>query len=143
MAADQQQAVILGQPPGVGLGVPLAPCRHKYNMGRRPALFGHLALDVPDAVGDGLGIQHHPAAAPVGVIVGLLLAVEGVVPDLMAVGLDVPPAGGPAQDALVQHPLAHLREEGRNVHTHPHGQPSSRSLAVPSSSRPGMGVTVI
>jgi len=100
------------------------------------------APDVPDAVGDGLGVQDHPAAAPVGVVVGLLLAVEGVIPDLVAVGLDVPPPGGPAQDALVQHPLAHLREQGRNVHTHPH-QPSSRSLTPPSSSRPGMGVTVM
>ena len=106
------------------------------------ALLSHLALDVPDAVGDGLRVEHHPAAAAVGVVVGLLLAVEGVVPDLVAVGLDVPPPGGPPQDALVQHTLAHLGEEGRDVYSHPHGQPS-RSLTAPSSNRPGMGVTVM
>ena len=142
VAADQQQAVVLGQAAGMGLGVALAPGRHKHDMRGGAALLRHLPPDVPDAVGDGLGVQDHPAAAPVGVVVGLLLAVEGVIPDLVAVGLDVPPPGGPAQDALVQHPLAHLREQGRNVHTHPH-QPSSRSLTPPSSSRPGMGVTVM
>src|SRR5699024_2412396 len=124
--------------------LPSFPTRRSSDLDMRggAALLRHLPLDVPDAVGDGLGVQDHPAAAPVGVVVGLLLAVEGVIPDLVAVGLDVPPPGGPAQDALVQHPLAHLREQGRNVHTHPH-QPSSRSLTPPSSSRPGMGVTVM
>ena len=105
----------------------------KRNIGRTllqggAALLRHLLLDGPDAVGDGLGVQHHPAAAPVGVVVGLLLAVEGVVPDLMAVGLDVAPLRRPAQDALIQHPLAHLGEKGRNIHTHPHlSRPPVRS----------------
>ena len=89
------------------------------------------------AVVDGLGVHHHAAAAAIGVVVHLLLAVEGVVPDLMAVGLDEALAGRPAQDALVQHLLAHVREEGGDVDAHAHG----RSPFSASVNMPGMGST--
>src|SRR5699024_11722389 len=59
--------------------LPSFPTRRSSDLDMRggAALLRHLPLDVPDAVGDGLGVQDHPAAAPVGVVVGLLLAVEG------------------------------------------------------------------
>ena len=100
------------------------------------ALFLHLTDDILAAVIDGLGVHHHAAAAAVGVVVHLLLPVQGVVPDLMAVGFDIASLCGPTQDAFVQHPLAHLREQGRHIHTHHTWSPFSASLNMP-----GMGLT--
>ena len=126
VAADQRQVIVLGQPAGVLLGVTLTARRQEHDMRGRASLFRHLFLDGAQAVGDGLGIEHHAAAAAIGVVVGLLLLVEGVIPDLMAVGLDVAAPGCAADDAGVQHLLAHLREKGHDVHTHSH-----RSLLLP------------
>ena len=89
VAADQGQVVVLGQPPGVLLGIALPTCRQEYYMRRRPSLFLHFLLDCPQAVGNGLGIEHHAAAAAIGIVVGLLLFIQGVVPDLVAVGLNI------------------------------------------------------
>lgn len=45
VAADQGQVVVLGQPPGVLLGIALPTCRQEYYMRRRPSLFLHFLLD--------------------------------------------------------------------------------------------------
>ena len=130
MAADQGEVVVLGQPPGVLLGVALAARRQEHDVRGRAALRGHLLLHGPQAVGDGLGIQHHAAAAAVGVVVGLFLFIQGVIPDLVAVRLNVAALCRPAKDAGVQHLLAHLREQGHDVHTHAHGSFLPVALAV-------------
>ncbi len=89
--AHQCQVIIFRQPPGVFLGVSLPARRQKDDVGLGSALFCHLLLHIPQAVRNGLGIQHHAAAAAIGIVVGLLLAVESIIPDLMAVGLNIAP----------------------------------------------------
>ena len=75
MAADQRQVIVLGQPPGVLFGVALTARRQEHDMRGRASLFRYLFLDGAQAVGDGLGIEHHATAAAIGVVVGLLLLI--------------------------------------------------------------------
>ena len=72
--------------------------------------------------------HHHAAEAPaVGIVVHLLLPVLSKVPDLHAVDLHDAFGGGAADDALMQHGMYGIREEGQNVYFH---------LTCPQSSAP-------
>ena len=140
MAADQRQGVIFCQAAGDVLVVGFPGGGQKYHVGPAAALGGALGLDLPQAVGDGLGVQHHAAAAAVGVVVGLLLLVFGVVPDLVAVGLEQMFGRRPPQYAGVQKTVAQFREQRHDVNAH--GGHSS-SPFTGGSNMPGMGVTRI
>ena len=54
-------------------------------MGLGAALLGALVCHSAQAICNGLSIQHHAAAAAIGVIVRLALFVFGIIPDLVAV----------------------------------------------------------
>ena len=71
--------------------------------------------DVLPALVEGVGLHHRPPAAAVGVVVHLLLLVQGVVPDLVALDADIAPLLPPAQHRLAQHIAHHIREERHNI----------------------------
>ena len=96
----------------------LAACRQEHDMRGRASLFRYLFLDGAQAVGDGLGIEHHAAAAAVGVVVGLLLLVFRIVADLVAVRLKQIFGAGAAQDAGREKAVAQLRKKRYNVNAH-------------------------
>ena len=56
-----------------------------------------------------------PASSQMCFPVYLLLLVQGVVPDLVAVDADDVPLLGPAQDGLAEHVPHHVGEEGHDV----------------------------
>ena len=56
--------------------------------------------------------------AAVGVVVHLVLLVGGVVPNLMALDLDMIPLLGAPQNGLIHHITHRLREQGHNVDPH-------------------------
>ena len=118
VAADQRHRFVLRQPSGRRLIVGLARRREKHHMGLAASLGGALGLHGAQAVGDGLGVQHHAAAAAVGVVVGLLLLVAGIVTDLVAVGLEKPFGPRPAQDAGGKEAVAQFREQRDDVDAH-------------------------
>ena len=45
----------------------------------------------------------------------LLLLIQGVIPDLVALDADVAPLLPPAQNGLTQHIPHHIRKEGHNI----------------------------
>ena len=135
MAAHQQKPIVLRQALCLLLGIGLARRRKKNDPGPRAALLLCLAQHVHTAVINGLGIHHHAAAAAVGVVVHLALPVQRVIPDLVAMGLDQALAGRAPQNALVQHALAHLGEQGRHVDAHHALSPSSAVSNIPRIGR--------
>ena len=118
MAADERNSVIGGQLPGLFLIIGAARSRQEHHMGLGSALPGALGLHSPQAVGDGLGVQHHAAAAAVGVVIGLLLLVFCIVADLVAVRLKQIFGAGAAQDAGREKAVAQLRKKRYNVNAH-------------------------
>ena len=90
--------------------VPGARRRHEHDVWPGPPLLLHLADDLLAAIVNGLGVHHHAAAAAIRVIVRLFLLVQGVIPNLMAMRLNIAPLGGPPDDALGEEAIAHLRE---------------------------------
>ena len=136
MTAHQHQAVVSGQTAGGGLIVGPAGGGHEHNMRPGPALFRTLALHFPQAVGDGLGIEYHSAAAAIGIVVGLALFVFGVVPDLVAMGLKEIFGPGAAQNAGAEKRVAQLGKERYTINAH---SPYASSPFTGSSNIPPMG----
>ena len=75
MPANQRYSVILCQFTRLGFVIGRTGGGQKHNVRLSPALLPALRLHGAQAVGDGLGIQHHTASAAVGVVVGLLLLI--------------------------------------------------------------------
>ena len=67
------------------------------------------------ALVQGICLHHCPVPAAVGVVVHLLLLVEGVVPDLVALNADIAPLLGSAQDGLAQHVSYYNLEQRHDV----------------------------
>ena len=118
MAADERNGVIGGQFTGLFLIVGAARGGQKNHMRLCPALRGALGLHSPQAVGDGLGVQHHAAAAAVGVVIGLLLLVFCVVADLVAVRLEQVFRAGAAQNAGREEAVAQLGKKRYDINAH-------------------------
>ena len=74
--------------------------------------------DVGPAPVEGVRLHHRPPAAAVGVVVHLLLLIDGKVPDLVGVDADIAPLLGPAQDGLVHHVPHSFGEQGHDVNSH-------------------------
>ena len=92
--------------------------------------FGHGAHRL-EAIIDRHGLHQHPLAPAVGGVIHPAVLVLGVVADVVAVDFQLAGLSGPADDALPQHRLAHLGEEGGNINPHrqtapPAGGSSSR-----------------
>ena len=82
-------------------------------------------------------LRHHdlaPAAA-VGIVIDLLLAVFGIVADLVAADVEQAARLRPAEDALAEHGAHRVGKEGENVDTH--ALTSLRSGARPCARCPG------
>ena len=93
----------------------------RFLLGEHRPLWGHidkirplsrLLADRAEAVGDGLGVHHHPLPAAIGIVVHLLLLIEGIVPDLVAVHLKRAFALRAPEDAFRQYPVTHLIKQG-------------------------------
>ena len=112
MAADQDEfIVVLMKPLGIGLAKYLAGRGEVDGMDPFPL---QVAQMLPALV-QGICLHHRPMPAAVGVVVHLLLLVEGVVPDLVAVDADDVPFLGPAQDGLAQHVSYYIRKQRHDV----------------------------
>ena len=118
VAADQRHRVIADQLAGLFLIVGAACGGQKDDVRLRAALRGTLGLHGAQAVGNRLGVEHHAAAAAVGVVVGLLLLVFRIVADLVAVRLKQIFGAGAAQDAGREKAVAQLRKKRYNVNAH-------------------------
>ena len=118
MAADEGNGVIGGQFPGLFLIVGAARSRQEHHMGLLPPLPGALGLHSPQAVGDRLCVQHHAAAAAVGVVIGLLLLVFCIVADLMAVRLEQVLRACAAQNAGREEAVAQLGKKRYDINAH-------------------------
>ena len=107
------------------------------------------------ALVQGIRLHHCPVPAAVGVVVHLLLLVEGVVPDLVAVDADDVPFLGPTQDGLAQHVSYYVRKQRHDVNVvekvhpftslrsgEPGGSPSSRLVSTMNSGTAGNHVPV-
>ena len=105
-----------------------------------PALRGTLGLHGAQAVGNRLGVEHHAAAAAVGVVVGLLLLVFRIVADLVAVRLKQIFGAGAAQDAGREKAVAQLRKKALQCQC---ASVQSSSPLTASVNMPSMGVTRI
>ena len=87
-------------------------------MGLLPPLPGTLGLHSPQAVGDGLGVQHHAAAAAVGVVIGLLLLVFCIVADLVTVRLEQVLRACAAQNTGREEAVAQLGKKRYDINAH-------------------------
>ena len=135
VAADEHELVIVG--------FELARLRLRE---RRPlrgevdhaaALGGHGAVRERGVETAFERLRHHdltPAAA-VGIVIDLLLAVFGIVADLVAADVEQAARLRPAEDALTEHGAHRVGKEGENVDTH--ALTSLRSGARPCARRPG------
>ena len=118
VAADEGHRVIACQLASLFLVIGTACGGQEHDVGLLPPLPGALGLHSPQAVGDGLGVEHHAAAAAVGIVVGLLLFVFRVIADLVAVGLEQILGLGAAQDAGRKEAVAQFREQRYNINAH-------------------------
>ena len=118
VAADQRHRVIADQLAGLFLIVGAACGGQKDDVRLRAALRSTLGLHGAQTIGNRLGVEHHAAAAAVGVVVGLLLLVFRIVADLVAVRLKQIFGAGAAQDAGREKAVAQLRKKRYNVNAH-------------------------
>ena len=118
MAADEGNGVIGGQLPGLFLVIRAARGGQEHDMGLLPPLPCTLGLHGPQAVSDGLGVQHHAAAAAVGVVIGLLLLVFCIVTDLVTVRLKEVLCAGAAQNAGREEAVAQLGKKRYDINAH-------------------------
>ena len=118
VAADQRHRIISGQLAGLLLIVGAARRGQKDHVRLCAALRGALVLHGAQAVSDGLRVQHHTAAAAVGVVIGLLLLVFCVVANLVAVRLKQVLGPGAAQNTGREEAVAQLGEKRYNVNAH-------------------------
>ena len=72
----------------------------------------------PEAVRNGLGVHHQAPPAAIGIVVHLLLLVQGIVPDLAAADIQHALGPGPSHNAFGQHRLAHFRKQGQQINLH-------------------------
>ena len=99
--ADQNELVIvLFQPARLALVEGLALRRHVDHAAAQTLRIGAGGVE---AAFQGLGVHHLTPAAAVGIVVHLLLAVFGVVADLVTANVQNPLCGRAAEDALAQH----------------------------------------
>ena len=126
MAADQDETfVVLLEALGIGLTKNLTG-RGEVN---GVQMFSGFVTDVFPTLVKGICLHHGPMAAAVGIVVYLLLFVQGVVADLMTVDSDDVPFLGPAQNGLAKHVSHHVRKEGHDMDVigEVHGVTSLRS----------------
>ena len=114
MTADNDDIFHLAQADSIFLLEGMTAGGHIDGMHRAGSL---IADGLPAAVQRIRGHHSAPAAA-VGIIVGLVLLVGSVVPDLMGLNADDSPVLGPAQNALGEHIAQGLREQGHNINSH-------------------------
>ena len=109
-AHQNQVVVIVPQAAGVGLHEGFAGGGHVDGMSRAEGVH-----NVLPALVEGVGLHDRAVAAAVGIVVHLLLLVEGVIPDLVGLDANDVPLLGAAQDGLVHH-IAHGQiKEGHNI----------------------------
>ena len=77
-----------------------------------------LIADCTPAAPQGVALHDGTPAAAVGVIVNLILAVDGIVPDLVGVNFNQALFLRPAEDAGIQHGRNGLREQGHDIKAH-------------------------
>ena len=94
-----------------------------------------IGADGAEAVGNGLSVHHHAQAAAVGIIVHLLLLIEGIVPDLVTADIQQALGLSAADDAFVQHGAAHIREQGEQIDSHASNSPSRGRSRMTSASK--------
>ena len=129
VAAQEHEVIHFGQLPDPFLGQGLSLRRQINEVALpRPAL-----RDRPIAVIDGIRLHDHTGPAAVGVVVHTVVFVAGIVPDVDGADIHIPRLTGPADDALGEERLAHLREQGHDVDPH--------RTSSASSKMPGMGRT--
>ena len=107
MAADENQTLVI---PLKALGIRLL--KHRAGRGEVDGVkpFSCLLTDmIPTLVGR-IGLHHCPMAAAVGIVVHLLLLVEGIVPNLVAIDTNDAPLLGTPQDGFTEHVTNHIGE---------------------------------
>ena len=116
VAAHQDEVVKLPcQPLGFRLTEGLAAGGHIDGV---DVLLSHLLADVLPAAEQRVRLEYSAVPAAVGVVVHLVLLIGGVVPNLMALNLDIIPLLGASQNGLIHHITHCLREQGHNVDPH-------------------------
>ncbi len=115
------------QPVGLFAGNRLAGCGGGQLLGNRLGENPPLGGEQDDRTGrrraehsfhggkDRLGFHDHPTAAPIGHIVGDMVAIGGPVADVMQGNLNQAALAGLLQDAGLQIGLKHLGKESKNV----------------------------
>ena len=107
MAADQNEtAVAVFQTTGLRLCKRFSSWRHVDRVDPLPRLLTDI---IPTPV-KGIGLYNCPAAAPIGIIVYLLLLVDSIIPNLVAIYTDIAPLLPTAQNGLAEHIPHHVRE---------------------------------
>ena len=115
MAADEDEIVIAClKLPRLGLIKGRAAGGEENRMHRRADLVAHRAPAAPQ----GVALHDGAPSAAVGVIVNLILAVDGIVPDLVGVNFNQALFLRPAEDAGIQHGRNGLREQGHDIKAH-------------------------
>ena len=74
-----------------------------------------LVADMLPALVQRIGLHYRAPPPAIGVVVHLLLLIQGVIPGLVALDADVAPLLPPAQNGLTQHIPHHIRKEGHNI----------------------------
>ena len=65
-----------------------------------------------------LRLEHHARAAAVGIVVHGMMAVSGVVTEVVQIDTEQAALHGTTQDAVLQRPLEHIGEQREDVDSH-------------------------
>ena len=114
MTADQNQVLHLAQPDGICLLKSMTAGRKVDGMDRACGLVTHR---FPAAV-QRIRRHHRATTAAVGVIVGLVLLVGGIIPDLVGFDADDAAVLGTAQNAVAEHIPHRVGKQGQNINSH-------------------------
>ena len=128
-AADQQQMLLRGQLTGDGLVE--RPARRRQQ--NHPRLSARQMLH---GFKDRFGFQQHPRPAAERFIVHRAMAVMGVVPQIVDRQVQQPFCARPFDDAFIERPREHCREQSQHVDFHGRAN-------LPGADLPGPGSGII
>lgn len=112
--AYEDDILLLTQANGVSLRKGMAAGR-KINSMNRPCRL--IADGFPAAI-QRICLHDGPPAAPIGIVIHLILLIGGIIPDLMRLNMDEAPLLGTSQNALGEYISQRIREQGQNINPH-------------------------